>query len=95
MDPEQPVPGAGDGVLLDDFTPRRSRLSSSSSPARRFCPSRSASSAARSDDPRPATARSRPSTPAFAMYAVGMAMNAEMKAAVEAHVDRVSARSRR
>jgi FAD/FMN-containing dehydrogenase len=69
MDPEHPVPGAGDGMLLSDFRRRRSTRSSQLRgpiPAHRFCPSRYDTSKARWPVHGPAKApleHSKPASP--------------------------------
>jgi hypothetical protein len=64
MDPEQPVPGKGDGMLLDELPPHLidAFVKASTGPGDpRFFRLRSDSSAAHSPDPRPSTERSGPS----------------------------------
>ena len=75
MDPEQPVPGVGDGLMLgeparraiDAFVDGRRRRTPRSRCCRSSCGTSAASSAARV----PATARSPPSTRSYALFAVG------------------------
>ena len=90
-DPPEPVPGAGDGMLLDDLPaeaiapwwPRRAP-----GRTRRWSRSRSAISAARPALRTPSTACCRAIDAPYALFAVGMAANPEMKQAVVQRLDR-------
>ena len=89
MDPEQPVPGAGDGVLLDDFTLEAIEALVELVPGSPLLSVEIRQLGGALGRPAPGHGAIATLDAGFAMYAVGMAMNAEMKAAVEAHVERV------
>ena len=90
MDPEHPVPGAGDGMLLDDFPVEAVDALVSAAGAGSGSPLlsvevRHLGGALRATHPGHGALASLDA--GFAMFAVGVAMNAQMEAAVRAHVE--------
>lgn len=92
MDPPQPVPTAGDGMALASSR-RRPSTRSSPSPVRALAPPSSRSSCASSAARWRSRGRSRApwgiSKAGFALFAVGMALDQEMAAAVKVHAQTV------
>lgn len=90
MDPEQPVPGAGDGMLLEDFPEEAidamvgAAGSGSGSPLLSVEIRHLGGALRRAEAAHGALASIEAG---FAMYGVGMAMTPEMGAAVKAHVE--------
>jgi len=90
MDPPQPVPGKGDGMLLDDLTPEAIEAFVAAAGSESGSPLVSAEirhlggALARRSRHHGALASVDAS---FALFAVGMAMSPEMAEAVERHVD--------
>jgi FAD/FMN-containing dehydrogenase len=90
MDPEQPVPGAGDGMLLEDFPEEAidamvgAAGSGSGSPLLSVEVRHLGGALRRAEAEHGALASIEAE---FAMYGVGMAMTPEMGAAVKAHVE--------
>ncbi len=93
LDPEQPVPGTGDGVTLARLPASAVDGARSSmpepAPARRCSRSRSATSVASSHGRGRDTVLWRRSTPSYVLYAVGITPTREAAEAVSAHLDRL------
>jgi hypothetical protein len=93
MDPEQPVPGKGDGMLLDDLTPAAVRAlveaagPSSGSPLLSVELRQLGGALATPPAEHGALAKIGAQ---FALFSVGMVMSAEAAAAIEAHMERVA-----
>jgi FAD/FMN-containing dehydrogenase len=92
MDPEHPVPGTGDGMMLSELTPEAvdafvGVTGSGNDTLLLSAEIRHAGGALARRDPRNGALASIDA--AFVVFAVGMAITPEMKAAVEARVDEV------
>jgi Berberine and berberine like len=89
MDPEQPVPGAGDGMLLHDFTPEAIDALVAIVPGSPLfsVEVRHLGGALRRPEPGHGAVGALDAD--FAMFAVGISMNDEMQVAVDASVDEV------
>src|SRR3954451_3208102 len=94
MDPEHPVPGVGDGMLLDDLTPAAIRalveVAGPGSGSPLLAVELRQLGGALAVPPAEHGALAKMSG-AFALFAVGIAMDEQAGAAVHAHVDRVLA----